>query len=307
MRHGSLFSGIGGFDLAAEWMGWENVFHCEWMEFPRKVLEYYWPDADSHIDICKTDFKKYANKIDILTGGFPCQPFSMAGKRKGTNDERYLWGEMLRAIQEIKPKYVIAENVFGITNIDGGLVFEQVCLDLEAEGYEVQPFIIAAAAKTLRTDEIDAGLLLKTPCSADAYTENLSKKEQKFGNSGTLAQEVQSGFIYQRGMLPTPTVMDSTNATATMKSTQVKEGSMHSMTLTRLLCTPTAQCGRGNTSDKRGKGNLTDQIAEMELTTSKTSQLNPRFVAEMMGFPANWTELPFLNGEQNQLKDTVTQ
>jgi DNA (cytosine-5)-methyltransferase 1 len=147
MRHGSLFSGIGGFDLAAEWIGWENVFHCEWMEFPRKVLEYYWPDADSHIDICKTDFKKYANTIDILTGGFPCQPFSMAGKRKGTNDERYLWGEMLRAIQEIKPKYVIAENVFGITNIDGGLVFEQVCLDLEAEGYEVQPFIIPAAAK----------------------------------------------------------------------------------------------------------------------------------------------------------------
>jgi len=147
MRHGSLFSGIGGFDLAAEWMGWENVFHCEWMEFPRKVLDYYWPNADSHIDICKTDFKKYANKIDILTGGFPCQPFSMAGKRKGTEDERYLWGEMLRAIQEIKPKYVIAENVFGITNIDGGLVFEQVCLDLEAQGYEVQPFIIPAASK----------------------------------------------------------------------------------------------------------------------------------------------------------------
>jgi DNA (cytosine-5)-methyltransferase 1 len=147
MRHGSLFSGIGGFDLASEWMGWENVFHCEWMEFPRKVLDYYWPNADSHIDICKTDFKKYANKIDILTGGFPCQPFSMAGKRKGTEDERYLWGEMLRAIQEIKPKYVIAENVFGITNIDGGLVFEQVCLDLEIEGYEVQPFIIPAVSK----------------------------------------------------------------------------------------------------------------------------------------------------------------
>ena len=142
-----MFSGIGGFDLASEWMGWENVFHCEWMEFPRKVLDFYWPNADSHIDICKTDFKKYEGTIDIISGGFPCQPFSLAGKRKGTEDERYLWGEMLRAVQEIKPKYVIAENVFGITNIDGGLVFEQVCLDLEAEGYEVQPFIIPAAAK----------------------------------------------------------------------------------------------------------------------------------------------------------------
>ena len=147
MKHGSLFSGIGGFDLAAEWMGWENVFHCEWMEFPRKVLDYYWPDSDSFTDICKTDFKKYANQIDILTGGFPCQPFSMAGKRKGTDDERYLWGEMLRAIQEIKPTFVIAENVAGILSIDDGLVFEQVCLDLEAEGYELQPFIIPAAAK----------------------------------------------------------------------------------------------------------------------------------------------------------------
>ena len=147
MKHGSLFSGIGGFDLASEWMGWENVFHCEWMEFPRKVLDYYWPNADSHIDICKTDFTKYEGTIDIISGGFPCQPFSLAGKRKGTDDERYLWGEMLRAIQEIKPKFVIAENVFGITNIDGGMVFEQVCLDLETEGYEVQPFIIPAASK----------------------------------------------------------------------------------------------------------------------------------------------------------------
>jgi DNA (cytosine-5)-methyltransferase 1 len=111
MKHGSLFSGIGGFDLASEWMGWENVFHCEWMEFPRKVLDYYWPNADSHIDICKTDFTKYEGTIDIISGGIPCQPFSLAGKRKGTEDERYLWGEMLRAIQEIKPKFVIAENV----------------------------------------------------------------------------------------------------------------------------------------------------------------------------------------------------
>lgn len=147
MKHGSLFSGIGGFDLAAEWMGWGNVFHCEWMEFPRKVLDYHFPQADSLIDICKTDFTKYADKIDVLTGGFPCQPFSHAGKRKGKDDERYLWGEMLRAIQEIKPKFVIAENVYGITNIDGGLVFEQVCLDLEGQGYEVQPFIIPACSK----------------------------------------------------------------------------------------------------------------------------------------------------------------
>ena len=75
MRHGSLFSGIGGFDLAAEWMGWENVFHCEWNEFGQKVLKYYWPNAKSFTDIIKTDFTKYEGTIDLISGGFPCQPY----------------------------------------------------------------------------------------------------------------------------------------------------------------------------------------------------------------------------------------
>jgi len=147
MKHLGLFEGIGGFSLAARNVGWETLAWCEWNEFGQKVLRHHFPEAEGFGDITKTNFKKYANTIDIITGGFPCQPFSTAGKRKGTDDERYLWGEMLRAIQEVKPKYVIAENVFGITNIDGGLVFEQVCIDLEAEGYEVQSFIIPAAAQ----------------------------------------------------------------------------------------------------------------------------------------------------------------
>jgi len=146
MRHGSLFSGIGGFDLAAEWMGWENVFHCEWNEFGQKVLHHYWPNAETFTDITKSDFTKYANKIDILTGGFPCQPYSMAGKRKGKEDERHLWPEMLRAIREIKPKYIVGENVFGLLNWNGGLVFDEVHTDLEFEGYEVQAVVIPAAA-----------------------------------------------------------------------------------------------------------------------------------------------------------------
>lgn len=146
MRHGSLFSGIGGFDLAAEWMGWKNVFHCEWNEFGQKVLKYYWPEAESFIDITKSDFTKYANKIDILTGGFPCQPYSMAGKRKGKDDERHLWPEMLRAIREIKPRFVVGENVRGLTNWNGGLVFDEVCAELEALGYQVAPVIIPACA-----------------------------------------------------------------------------------------------------------------------------------------------------------------
>jgi DNA (cytosine-5)-methyltransferase 1 len=146
MTHGSLFSGIGGFDLAAEWMGWENKFHCEWNEFGQKVLKYYWPNSELFTDITKSDFKKYANQIDILTGGFPCQPYSSAGKRLGKEDERHLWPEMLRAIREIAPRYVVGENVRGLTNWNGGLVFDEVCTDLENLGYQVAPFIIPASA-----------------------------------------------------------------------------------------------------------------------------------------------------------------
>ena len=145
MTHGSLFSGIGGFDLAAEWMGWENKFHCEWNEFGQRVLHHYWPQAELFTDITKSDFTKYANTIDVLTGGFPCQPYSAAGKRLGKKDERHLWPEMLRAIREIAPRYVVGENVRGLTNWNGGLVFDEVCADLENLGYQVAPYLIPAS------------------------------------------------------------------------------------------------------------------------------------------------------------------
>ena len=146
MKHGSLFSGIGGFDLAAEWAGWENMFHCEWNPFGQKVLKHYWPNAATYEDITKTDFTIWRGRIDILTGGFPCQPYSAAGKRLGKEDERHLWPEMLRTIREIQPRWVVGENVLGLVNWNGGLVFDEVQADLEAEGYEVQPFILPAAS-----------------------------------------------------------------------------------------------------------------------------------------------------------------
>jgi len=145
MKHGSLFSGIGGFDLAAEWMGWENVFHCEWNEFGQQVLKHYWPKAKSYEDITKTDFNIHRGQIDILSGGFPCQPYSQAGKRLGKEDDRHLWPEMLRAIREIQPTWVVGENVLGLVNWDGGVVFDEVQADLEAQGYEVQPFVLPAS------------------------------------------------------------------------------------------------------------------------------------------------------------------
>ena len=146
MTHGSLFSGIGGFDLAAEWMGWENIFHCEWNPFGQKVLKHYWPNAISYENICTTDFSIHRGKVDIITGGFPCQPFSLAGARLGKEDERHLWPQMLRTIREVKPSWIVGENVYGLVNWNGGLVFHEVQSDLEVEGYEVFPFLLPACS-----------------------------------------------------------------------------------------------------------------------------------------------------------------
>ena len=173
MIHASLFSGIGGPEVAAAMLGWDNAFHCEINPFGRTVLEYWFPDSKSYDDITKTNFAEWRGKVDVLTGGFPCQPFSYAGKRGGRNDDRYLWPQMLRAIDEIRPTWVVGENVAGITTmVEGGVLtplgcesslfqeddelhgyeleqsftIERICKDLEGLGYSVQPLLIPAAS-----------------------------------------------------------------------------------------------------------------------------------------------------------------
>lgn len=145
MKHGSLFTGIGGFDYAAELMGWDNLFQCEKDEYCNALLKQNFPNTIKHGDIKETNFSRYRGSIDVLSGGFPCQPYSSAGKRKGTEDERHLWPEMLRVIREVSPRWVVGENVRGLTNWNGGLVFDEVQSDLEAAGYEVTPFLLPAA------------------------------------------------------------------------------------------------------------------------------------------------------------------
>ena len=170
MTHASLFSGIGGAEIAATWMGWRNLFHCEINPFGRKVLEYWYPNSTSYEDITKTDFSEWRGRVDVLTAGFPCQPFSVSGQRKGADDDRSLWPQVVRAVHEIRPAWVVGENVAGIlTMVQPGeevevgsgsalfdenhlyraeqqYVLETVCQDLEREGYSVQPFVIPACA-----------------------------------------------------------------------------------------------------------------------------------------------------------------
>lgn len=211
MKHGSLFSGIGGFDLAAQWMGWENIFHCEWNEFGKRILKYYWPKAISYDDIKKTDFTVHRGQINILTGGFPCQPYSTAGKRLGKEDDRHLWPEMLRAIREIKPRWIVAENVYGLLNWNEGLVFSEVQTDLENEGYEVQTYILPAASVNAphKRDRIwfigysnkwgrqehglsTRGKVLKNNIGSSRATPDTNKKRFSDRNEAEKGEEIQS-------------------------------------------------------------------------------------------------------------------
>lgn len=191
MKCGHLFNGIGGFGLAASWMGWENVMHCEIDPFCNKVMNYHFPNSYQHEDIRTTDFTIWRGELDLITGGFPCQPYSAAGKRKGKEDDRHLWPEMLRAIREIQPGWIVGENVRGLTNWNGGLVFDEVQADLETEGYEVLPFLLPAAGVNAphRRDRI-----WFVANRSDARVESVRAGQDKVFKSGTITNPNSNGI-----------------------------------------------------------------------------------------------------------------
>lgn len=316
MNHASLFSGIGGAEVAASMMGWQNLFHCEIQEFPRKVLDYWFPNSESYEDITKTDFRKWKGKIDVLTGGFPCQPFSLAGRRKGKDDYRYLWPQMLRAIREIQPTWVIAENVIGIkTMVEPGqeikmgrtdylfeenylyrkesrFTLEKICQDLEEAGYSVQPINIPACsvgaphrreriwivahrtdarAETMQQKRKDRVL----PAGSPTYSTVLDKGTGRINKSLSPGAKARPTLALsaKKGLLPTPCASEATKFTKKFNSK-----SQMGQSLTALACN-----GMIPTPSTRKK------------TSGKTSQLNPLYVEEMMGFPLMWTTLPFLS------------
>lgn len=141
MRYGSLFSGAGLGDFGFEMAGLEVAWQCELDKYARQVLDLRWPGVKKYDDI-RTINTDELERVDLITGGFPCQPFSQAGKQRGTQDNRYLWPEMLRIIKGVRPRWVVAENVPGIIN----MAFDHVCSSLESEGFSVQTIVFPSHA-----------------------------------------------------------------------------------------------------------------------------------------------------------------
>ena len=180
LTHLSLFSGIGGLDLAAEWAGIQTIGQCEWAEYQTKVLERHWPDVPRWRDIKTLTQESFYERtgrrtVDIISGGFPCQPFSVAGKQRGKADDRYLWPEMVRVIKELRPTWVVGENVAGIVR----LALPDILSELEACGYRTRTFLIPACAIGARHRRYRVAIVGYSEHNGLSSSEEISRSTQK--------------------------------------------------------------------------------------------------------------------------------
>jgi len=253
--HLDLFSGIGGFALAAGWAGFETVGFCDNEPYAQAVIKKHWPNVPIHEDIKTLDGTAYRG-VTLLTGGFPCQPFSNAGKRRGKDDDRYLWPQMLRVIQEARPDWIVGENVVGII----GLALDQVCSDLEAEGYEVEPIIIPA-------------------CGVDApHRRNRVWVVAGGGRCGRLQGHQAEGQTTRRNACDHRDIGEQQISWVLFWPTP-KANKVHPMITDK----------NREKLAARNKANLEEVIAGN--CNGATGQLNPAWVEWLMGYPMGWTEL----------------
>ncbi len=274
MKHGSLFSGIGGFDLAAQWMGWENVFHCEINEFCNKILKHYWPYAKSYTDIKETDFTGWKGKVDIISGGFPCQPYSNAGKRKGKDDDRHLWPEMLRAIREIQPRWIVGENVPGLLNWKRGMVLAEIKADLEDSGFEVLPPLILPACGKNAPHRRDRLWIIA----------HSNKKRLQYGN-GTECGELQD---FEKR------VQDDRKACRSIKEQFTSDSRLFGQTINEVKTAGIEQCDKKIITNTKQFGQPGSRRTEGQISTKE----NGNWKASWIDSNGEWpTEQPVRSGD----------
>ena len=299
LTHLSLFTGIGGLDLAAEAAGFRTVGQCEWADYPTAVLERHWPNVPRWRDIHSLTGEDFYHKtglrtVDLLTGGFPCQPFSQAGKRRGKEDDRYLWPEMLRIIRELKPTWVLGENVPGIVN----LALDTVLSDLEAEGYEVQTFIIPACGvdaphKRDRCAILAHAIDRSLPLRRDRQLQNAPEDGGKRLDYGGRAPELFSGQRRQNkpgapGVaygLRAEIYRADPNADADGLQTRNPEPVLAPEVFT--ICP-----SRERERERAGRGYDGLLRSFLELTPrGRIGLMNPDWTEWLMGYPIGWTAL----------------
>jgi len=293
LTHLSLFSGIGGLDLAAEAAGFTTVGQCEWADYPTMVLERHWPDVPRWRDIrTLTGEDFYARTglrtVDVVSGGFPCQPFSVAGKRRSTEDDRYLWPEMCRVIHEIRPAWVVGENVPGIVN----LALDQVLTDLEDAGYATQAFIVPACGVDApqRRDRVfilahakgklSAGRMLW--CEEDAGSDGEMRSDLGGGAAQLCGRQRREDESRPAGMA------DGVRASLHEADPDTDADGPQGRMLEAVLEAAFTDCSSRERERERGYDGLLRSFVEVT-PLGRIGLLNPEWVEWLMGYPIGWT------------------
>lgn len=282
MTHLSLFSGIGGLDIAAEMAGFKTVGQCEWADYQTKILEQHWPDVPRWRDIRELTKESFYERtglrtVDVISGGFPCQPFSVAGKRGSEKDDRFLWPEMLRVIRELRPTWVLGENVPGIIN----LALDTVLSDLENEEYSCQTFIVPACGVDAPHKRERIAILAHandrgSAVQRDGTLSDADADERKRHDHGRRTKATFTGQRWED--------KPGTDGVADGVSEGV-HGTASDAESLRLQGLSAQQICRG--------GEYRHQLMELVEATPRGNAgcLNPEFVEWLMGYPIGWTAL----------------